>query len=241
MLKRISHVRRQLSGKGSGKSVDVAAIRQAQADKGLYNPVFSPYRRVLDLAETIIRLDTALNKRDGRMSMSGLLLNVAELFEICVGKLLALHFPEWSVSSPAVRLHEGKFYERRIIPDIVMEHDDGQRVAVLDTEYKRMHFRPSGRHDMGDLDREDFFQIAAYMSYYKHQRGKKLVLGGLLYPLTHEPQTLLCHDSWMGDESISFIVDGVAVPEGDVTKAVDVLASERRFISRLTILLEGSA
>lgn len=32
------------------------------------------------------------------------------------------------------------FYQRNVIPDIVMEHEDGERVALLDTKYKRMHF-----------------------------------------------------------------------------------------------------
>jgi 5-methylcytosine-specific restriction endonuclease McrBC regulatory subunit McrC len=239
MLRRIADVRTQLASRCSGRAVDAATIRQAKADKGLLNPIFSPYRKVLGLAEMIIQLHSARDNPDGNTSMSGLLVNVAELFEIYVGKLLALHFPEWSVSSPAIRLHTGRFYERRIIPDIVMEHEDGRRVAVLDTKYKRMHFRSSGRYDMGDVDREDFFQIATYMSHFEHLRSKKLVLGGLLYPLSQEPQTLVCHDSWMGDETTSFIIDGIAVPEGDVVGANDVLAGEARFVGRLAALLDA--
>lgn len=241
MLRRIGHVRKQLAGCRSKRAVDAATLARARQDKGLANPIFAPYRQVLGLAETIIGLDSARDKPGGNTSMPGLLVDVAMLFEIYVGKLLALHFPAWRVSSPAIRLHAGRFYQRRIIPDIVMEHEDGRRVAVLDTKYKRMQFRPSSGHDMGDLDREDFFQITTYMSHFAHQRGKKLVLGGLLYPLSHEPHTPICHDRWMGDETTSFIVDGIAVPEGDAATAADTLAGEAHFVRRLAALLETGA
>jgi len=237
LLRRIAHVRTQLKGARSNRAVDAATIRHAKADKGLANPIFAPYRNVLDLAETIIQLDSARDNPDGSTSMSGLLVNVAELFEIYVGKLLALHFTGWSVSSPAIRLHSGRFYARRIIPDIVMQHEDGRRVAVLDTKYKRMHFQGGSAHGMGDVDREDFFQIATYMSHFERLPGKQLVLGGLLYPLAAEPDLRRCHDAWMGDEKTAFVVDGIRVPEGGADQADDVLAGEVRFIERLAILL----
>lgn len=238
MLLRIAHVRTQLLNLRRNKAPDAAAIRQANADKALANPIFAPYRKVLHLAEVIIRLDSARDAPDGNTAMAGLLVNVAELFEIYVGKLLALHFPEWSVSSPAIRLHAGRFYERSIIPDIVMAHNDGRRVVVLDTKYKRMNFLGGGRYGMGDVDREDFFQIATYMSHFEHRPGKQLVLGGLLYPLAEEPDIQRCHDGWMGGETPRFIVDGIAVPNGDAGGAADVLASEMRFVGRLAALLD---
>ncbi|MCC2962697.1 McrC family protein [Massilia sp. IC2-278] len=241
LLRRIAHVRTQLAGARSNRAVDAATIRRAQSDKGLANPIFAPYRKVLDLAETIIALDSARDRPEGSTSMSGLLVNVAELFEVYVGKLLALHFPGWSVSSPAIRLHAGRFYARRIIPDIVMLHEDGRRVAVLDTKYKRMHFQGGSAHGMGDVDREDFFQIATYMSHFDRLPGKRLVLGGLLYPLATEPDPRRCHDAWMGDETTAFVVDGIRVPEGGGEGADDVLASEARFIERLAVLLEDRA
>ncbi|MDN4051759.1 hypothetical protein QPK32_01500 [Massilia sp. YIM B02763] len=238
MLLRIAHVRMKLVSLRRNKAVDAATIRQAKTEKALANPIFAPYRKVLRLAEVIIQLDSARDAPDGSTGMAGLLVNVAELFEIYVGKLLALHFPEWSVSSPAIRLHAGRFYERSIIPDIVMAHEDGRRVVVLDTKYKRMNFLGSGRYGMGDVDREDFFQIATYMSHFEHRPGKQLVVGGLLYPLAEEPDIQRCHDRWMGDETPKFIVDGIAVPKDDAGGAADVLASEVRFVARLAALLD---
>lgn len=76
----------------SNRLVGRAAIRQAKADKALRNPVFAPYRKVLELAEMIIELQSACESSTGAMRAPGFLINVAELFEIYVGKLLARHF-----------------------------------------------------------------------------------------------------------------------------------------------------
>lgn len=238
ILQRIAHVRTHLSQLQSHRPVGRATMRTAKADKALLNPIFAPYRKVLELAEMIIELESARESSDAKTTTPGFLINVADLFEIYVGKLLARHFPEWRVGSPAILLHTGRFYQRNIIPDIVMEHADGRRIAVLDTKYKRMHFRGSRQFGMGDVDREDFFQIATYISYFKHLPGKSLVLGGLLYPLAAPPQAERCYDSWMGDPQTSFIVDGIVVPEADDASFADVVAAERGFVDRLAQLLE---
>jgi 5-methylcytosine-specific restriction endonuclease McrBC regulatory subunit McrC len=237
ILQRIAHVRTHLGRLRSHQPVGRATTRTAKADKALLNPVFAPYRKVLELAEMIIELECARESIDAKTSMPGFLVNVADLFEIYVGKLLARHFPEWRVGSPAILLHTDRFYQRNIIPDIVMEHADGRRIAVLDTKYKRMHFRGRGQYGMGDVDREDFFQIATYMGHFKHLPGKSLVLGGLLYPLAAQPQAERCYDRWMRDPQTSFIVDGIVVPEADDASFADVVAAERKFVDRLAQLL----
>jgi 5-methylcytosine-specific restriction enzyme subunit McrC len=238
MLQRIAHVRTQLSQLRSHMPVGRARIRTAKADKALLNPIFTPYRKVLELAEMIIELECAREAADGKTGTPGFLINVADLFEIYVGKLLARHFPAWQVGSPAILLHTGRFYQRNIIPDIVMEHADGERIAVLDTKYKRMHYRGRGQFGMGDVDREDFFQIATYMSHFKHLPGKRLVVGGLLYPLATQPQADLCYDRWMGDAHTAFIVDGIVVPGAADASLADVVAAEGEFVDRLAGLLE---
>ena len=242
MLRRISHVRTHVGERRSGRPVTRATVAGAQSDKSLLNPVFAPYRKVLELAAMIIDLEAARQDPSGTTSAPGFLVNVAELFEIYVGKLLARHFPAWRVASPAIFLHAGRFYERNIIPDIVMEHEDGLRVAVLDTKYKRMQFRGRDRFGAGDVDREDYFQISTYMSHFRLQPGKRLVLGGLLYPLAAAPAQALCHDSWMGDPGTAFVVDGIAVPapRGDADFG-EVVAAERAFVERIGALLDASA
>lgn len=92
---------------------------------------------------------------------------------------------------------------------------------------------------MGDVDRENFLQIATYMIHFEHLRGKRLMLGGLLHPLSEDPQTLVCHDRWLGDEITSFVVDGIAVPEGDAGGAPDVHTGDAHFVRRLAALVDA--
>lgn len=240
MLRRVAHVRAHLVERKSGKLVSAATIAKAKADKGLQNPIFAPYKRVLELAEMVIRSESTQPLAGGAARSQGFLINVAELFEIYVGKLLARRFPDWRVTSPKIDLHRGRFYERKIIPDIVMEHGDG-RVAVFDTKYKRMHYRERNQHGAGDVDRNDFFQIATYMAYYRQRRDCRLVLGGLLYPLADDPDTLRCHDGWMTDDSVDFIVDGVRAAGDEATGFEAVIARESAFAGRISALLDAHA
>ena len=59
------------------------------------------------------------------------------------------------------------FYARNIIPDIVMTKGDD--VMVFDTKYKKMLMRGT-KENIWDVDRNDFFQINTYMSYYQNQK-----------------------------------------------------------------------
>lgn len=236
MTKNITHIKPHLREAKSGDYVSRQTIVKAQSSKALLNPIFAPYKKVLRYAEYIIRLnglqESATASKD---SYFGFLVNVAELFEIYVTKLLQREFPDWNVSSPKIELYgeqfDKKFYARKIIPDIVMQR--GSQVLVFDTKYKQMLYRGKGLYGMGDVDREDFFQINTYMSYYQ-QQGKTLLCGGLLYPLSGEHQVAQCHSAhWLGNTAVGFIVDGIVVGEDIKT----VKTGEKDFIQRVRKLL----
>ncbi|SFV71608.1 hypothetical protein MNB_SV-13-1275 [hydrothermal vent metagenome] len=161
------------------------------------------------------------------------MVNVAELFEIYVTKLLQKEFPDWSVSSPKIELYTNQFFARKIIPDIVMIKDND--VMVFDTKYKRMLFR--GRYENGgDLDRNDFFQINTYMSYYKNQ-GYNVKVGGLLYPMGKKFNQDECYsDSWFNNSETKFIVDGIELSV-DKINIDDIVKSEMTFIDRIKELI----
>lgn len=236
LLEPIAHVRTHLSERRSSAAVSTVIIEHAKRDKALLNPLYASYKRLLDMAEMIIRADATDAREEGKLRNHSFLINVAELFEIYVGKLLARRFPDWHVSSPKIDLHTGRFYERKIIPDIVMEHDDG-RIAVFDTKYKRMHYAGRNHYGAGDVDRNDFFQIATYMAYYRQRTDRTLVLGGLLYPLLDEPDLERCYDGWMMDDTVDFVIDGIRAG-GDSTFAFEeIVASEDAFVGRIDALL----
>jgi 5-methylcytosine-specific restriction endonuclease McrBC regulatory subunit McrC len=159
-------------------------------------------------------------------------INVAELFEIYISKLLKKEFKDWLIDSPVIRTYQDQFFKRRIIPDIVMQR--GKDVIVFDTKYKRMRMIGSEySSSMGDVDRSDFFQINTYMSYYNNQ-GLNVLLGGLLYPMDEFDQSRCHSDGWFGNSNTKFIVDGVEVSSDGID---DFSSVETKFINRMSQLL----
>jgi len=229
MTKNISHIKPHLREKNSGGYVSKQTIAKAQSSKALLNPIFSPYKKVLRYAEYIIRLNGLQESASASdETYFGYMVNVAELFEIYVTKLLQHEFPDWVVSSPKIELYGKQFYARKIIPDIVMQR--GNQVLVFDTKYKRMNYSGKNQYGPGDVDRNDFFQINTYMSYYQ-QQGMTLVCGGLLYPLSGGHQVDQCHSvHWLGNTAVAFIVDGIVVG-GDIGQ------NEQEFIRRVKNLV----
>jgi 5-methylcytosine-specific restriction endonuclease McrBC regulatory subunit McrC len=233
MTQNITHIKPHLREAKSGEFVSKQTINKANNSKSLLNPIFAPYKTVLRYAEYIIRLNTLQESvNTSKDQCFGFLVNVAELFEIYVTKLLQRGFPDWRVSSPKIELYEEMFYARKIIPDIVMQRD--QDMLVFDTKYKRMNYIGRQQNSMGDVDRNDFFQINTYMSFYQQQEGK-LLGGGLLYPLSAPFDEGKCHSvHWLRNQSVPFIVDGIEV-------GADILKAEELFIARVREMAQSKA
>jgi len=180
--KNISHIKTHLNHKRSNNYVSNETIMKAINSKALQNPIYRPYKKVLEYAKFIIDASNLEEQKNGNEKTFGFLVNVAELFEIYLTKLLQHRMPDWEViHEPKLHAYDKPlFYNRHMYPDIVMKKDN--KVMVFDAKYKRMKFRSKNSNGAGDLDRSDFFQINTYMTYYDKQ-GYKVLAGGLLYPI----------------------------------------------------------
>ncbi|MGF7401907.1 McrC family protein [Campylobacter concisus] len=204
-------------------------IHNALNSKALHNPIYAPYKKVLEYAKLIIENENAGTKSNGKQNL-GFLVDVAELFEIYIRKLLQKEFKGWSVTSPKIELYKDKFFARKIIPDIVM--GSGDQVLVFDTKYKRMNMQGKDQYGLGDVDRNDFFQINTYMSYYQNQ-GKNVIAGGLLYPM-NKFSIDRCHShSWFENLNTKFIVDGIELTNLNEPSIDEIKIKENEFISRI--------
>ena len=204
-------------------------VHNALNSKALHNPIYTPYKKVLEYASLIIENEDAGTKSNGKQNL-GFLVDVAELFEIYMRKLLQKEFKDWSITSPKIELYKDKFFARKIIPDIVMS--SGDKVLVFDTKYKRMNMRGKDQYGLGDIDRNDFFQINTYMSYYQNQ-GKNVIAGGLLYPMNKFSKDK-CHSySWFGNLNTKFIVDGIELANLNESSIDEIKIKENEFISRI--------
>ena len=242
-LKNISHIKTHLKQYKSNNYVSNETINRALKSKALQNPIFAPYKKVLEYARFIINGNNIEEKNDGAQETFGFIINVAELFEIYITKLLQKEFSDWYVESPHLRLDEkfGKtyLYSRKIIPDIVMIKD--KNVIVFDTKYKKMYFNYIKGNGV-DVDRNDFFQINTYMSYYQNQ-DFNVKIGGLLYPIekSFKENKYICHsETWFGNLNTKFIVDGIDLSdlkEDKENKFSQLAKREQKFIEGIKNLL----
>ncbi len=232
-LKNISQIRTHLKQHKSSKFISKETISKALSSKALQNPIFAPYKKVLEYAKLIIQNGNIEQKENAKNNTYGFLVNVAELYEIYLHKLLQHKFPEWKViHEDEQKVYSELFYERRMFPDIVMKKDS--KVMIFDAKYKRMKFDGRNNFGAGDLDRNDFFQINTYMSYYQNQ-GNEVIAGGLLYPMEGEFDKANCHSSeWFGNNQTKFIVDGLELLGLNDTNIVDI---EQKFIERIESLI----
>ncbi len=241
--KNIAHIKTHLKQHKSNKFVSNETITKAIKSKALNNPIFAPYKKVLEYAMFIIKASNLEEKKDAKEKTFGFLVNVADLFEIYLVKLLGYRMPDWEVKHDReneLTVYDKQFYSRHMYPDIVMKKDN--TVMVFDAKYKRMTFRGKDNHGAGDLDRNDFFQINTYMTYYDKQDGLEVIAGGLLYPIEKEfncrfnNEKLKTHsDNWFGNDKTQFIVDGIDLSKDNLTME-DILKSEDTFIERIKCL-----
>jgi len=243
--KNISHIKTHLKQYKSSKYVSNETISKALKSKALKNPIFSPYKKVLEYAKFIINSSNLEEKKDAKEETFGFLVDVSELFEIYLVKLLRLKMPDWEVSHDReneLTVYENNFYSRPMYPDIVMNKDG--KVMVFDAKYKRMKFREgSGDGNYGDLDRSDFYQIHSYMSYYNNT-SDTLIAGGLLYPMkadieaAEKTKDKRAHsNSWFGNNDIKFVVDGIDL--SCIEDGVNNLSEEEKSNKRMANIVQA--
>ncbi len=240
--KNISHIKTHLKQHKSNKYVSNETINKAFKSKALQNPIFAPYKKVLEYAKFIINGNNIEEKKDGKQKTFGFIINIAELFEIYMTKLIQKEFSEWRVESPKIELYPNQFFSRKIIPDIVMKKDND--VLVFDTKYKKMKMQGKNQNGAGDVDRNDFFQINTYMSYYQNHSNKYNVkIGGLLYPMDSFEKEKCHSETWFGNLNTKFIIDGIDLSdlqeakEGE-NKFAPISKRECEFINRIIELLK---
>ncbi len=225
----------ELKSMASQKPVNNETIQKAKTSRSLLNPMYKHFKYALHLAAYIIELkDLDFTKKS--FPFNSVLINVAELWEIYMIKLLQIHFPEWIVHypSPKIEVYGETFFNRNIIPDIVMEDD--KQILVFDTKYKRMSYKGRDNYGMGDVDRNDFFQIHTYMAYYNGLEDKELLAGGLLYPIEAEKLKDVNVASIL-DSKTKLIIDGIHLKKDKELDLESIIEAENEFVERIKKIL----
>lgn len=176
-----------------------------------YHPIYQSYKDLVDFSWQIINSSIGIGSPGKGSNVSGYLIDMAEVWECYVRSLAQkqLKVLGWNLIDSTFTVYENMFYQRRIIPDIVLEKDG--EYCVFDAKYKKMLY--SG----ADVDRNDFFQIHTYISYLEHLGNVKLA--GLLYPVEGNNVSLNTQSSLFNFKgNCQFIVDGPNIGTENVSK-----------------------
>jgi len=231
-LLRINNIVNEVKFLSSNRFPSQHTINKAKNHPSLQKPAYAPFASILNIAELLIQYKDLKENSKGKETTHAYLFDVAELFEIYTEKILrhGLRETGWTVlSQETYSTYENTFFKRNLIPDLVLKN--GNHLAVFDTKYKKMYFEGSNRYGAGDVDRNDFFQIHTYLSYFKGQKDVKIVAGGLLYPVEGKisSTTNTSSENWFLNEG-SFIIDGIQLRS--IHTKEEIIESEEEIIKR---------
>lgn len=181
-----------------------ARITPKEYESIQYKSIYESWRDIVDFSWQIIQHYHFSQRELESKKSFGAFVDMAEIWEMFLRSILRKAFPDWTVSSPEIDTYNGTFFKRKIIPDIVMQR--GEEVMVFDAKWKRMNL------EQYDVDRSDFFQIHAYIQYYK-ESGFNVIAGGLLYPFSANDLEGCSVDSLYGisRNKTAFIIDGICL------------------------------
>jgi 5-methylcytosine-specific restriction enzyme subunit McrC len=172
---------------------EIAAIR--------YTPITASYRGLVRLSTTIARNQGLLSEASPDGTASGILVDVAEIWELYVLECLRRAHPAAKVMhgtrelDSAGHLLHNMVGERlgRLLPDAVVTAPT--ETFIADAKYKSLH--PTMAHPAGPA-REDLYQMRAYLSHWSGTR-----FGMLVYPKEPDGTTpaVLARAPWFFDDN----------------------------------------
>jgi 5-methylcytosine-specific restriction enzyme subunit McrC len=151
-----------------------------------YSPITENYRPVVDLSLSILAHRPRMATTGGESKAFSVLLDMAEIWELYVAKMLQIGLPGLRVS------HSGRSTEHfrwllsstangerfgSLRPDIIIQDHQERCLAVADAKYKTTRINADNRTG---VVREDLYQLAAYLSGFGGP-GSRLD-GFLIYP-----------------------------------------------------------
>ena len=176
-----------------------------------YRPIYQSFKDLVDFSWQIINSSMGMNAQNQGSKVSGYLIDMAEVWECYIRSLVQkqLKVFGWKLIDSTFIAYETLFYQRRLIPDIVLEKDGA--FCVFDAKYKKMMYRGI------DVDREDFFQIHTYISYMQHLGTVKFA--GLLYPVEKDFGLINTSTSLYNlRDTCKFIADGPIISKENIDK-----------------------
>jgi len=164
LLKDIAEYDQMLQSFGvQKKSIKISNIQNIR-----YSKLNIYYKKVMELSSLILKSESKSSDKTSTSDDSfSYFIDIAELWENYLLKLLQKNLPRYNIYSPNERggdhLIEDSF--REIRPDIIIE-EDGKIIAILDAKYKWYNKIGMYTNIEGAVSREDLYQMSTYLYYY---------------------------------------------------------------------------
>lgn len=219
----------------SSNSKNIARIlERAKNSKALNNYQYKDYRDLIKFAEFIIKNKNLYDNNNERDKISGYLVDMSELWEIYLAKLLKNRLGEkYRIDSQEnLQLYGNTFYKKNNYPDIVIRDSRNNTIAVIDAKFKTMNYQ------YDDVDRNDLFQINHYAFHYFLKEGYKLKFASLIYPSEIEDVNNDCINMYGLDDGNKssfpkFKILTLKIPKEKKEFSDSMRANEDRFIAEV--------
>ena len=168
--------------------VESKNIHQDNIQNIRYSRLNIYYKKVMELSSLILKSQSkSSDSRSNNNDSFSYFLDIAELWENYLLKVLQRNLPEYNIYSPNDEGGEYLFEKaRQIIPDIIIKKDD-KVIAILDAKYKSYtkvgKFSNSITHP-NNVSRDDLYQMSTYLYHYADRDSK--VLGLFISPVQGE-------------------------------------------------------
>jgi 5-methylcytosine-specific restriction enzyme subunit McrC len=254
ILKAYSHLQKELGQKDrrwlSNRGAEL--IRQLQAEippsfvripstsqwRIRYNPIHESYRSIVSLSLSILKQMPISSTFEGERKVYGVLLDMAEVWELYVLQLLkngltkvhVIHTGRQPEASGVLYINGIGQRLGHVKPDILIKDPRTHQVLmVLDAKYKNTGVsmdRPQG------VEREDLYQINSYLDVWSHP--DKETHGALVYPFdeTGEIKRLSENSPWKGRSRKTLWFFGLSASESEFSQ------SESDFLQQIQTILQ---
>ncbi len=160
-----------------------------------YSPITESYRSVVELSLSILAHRPRVATPGGEGKAFGVLLDMAEIWELYVAKLMQMGLPGFRVSHTGrstehfrwlLKSTRGDYKFGSLRPDIIVADYQDHCLAVADAKYKTNRVNASNRTG---VVRDDLYQLSAYLSGFGDPASR--LDGFLIYPADDEGQVVI--------------------------------------------------
>ena len=180
-------------------------LNSAYRSKALLNPMLRAYKRVLDYAAIILKMDDYHFNDNGnsKFDINNFLIYVPQLFEIYIYRIFERYLSNsiYEIEyQKDFKILEGSTFQGNVYLDFLIRNKEDNTYTIIDTKFKNME-----ELNYQNLDRPDLYQVTSY-AYFLQNKGYKIKNVVLLYKSKKSHFEVLSSN----DDGTRFIISSIS-------------------------------